>query len=241
MSDRADAIAREIMRQHEAGERYRDLPAPLGPRDMEEAYAAQFRLHELHEAGGRGPLGGRKIALASAVQQRLCGVDHPIAGGIFAAEIVESPATIRLADHHGLGLEFELAVTLGEDVAPDDGPLDAAGARAKAAAIRPAFELIIDRGADYGDLDARTMAADNAWCAGVVLGPEIEGWRDMDVEGTPVALLWNDEPAVAAKVGDADPFGSLAWVANVLTSAGRTIRAGEVVITGSVIKTRAPK
>ncbi|MEM8755492.1 MAG: fumarylacetoacetate hydrolase family protein, partial [Pseudomonadota bacterium] len=95
--------------------------------------------------------------------------------------------------------------------------------------------------ADYGDLDARTMAADNAWCAGGVLGPEIEGWRDMDVEGTPVALLWNDEPAVAAKVGDADPFGSLAWVANVLTSAGRTIRAGEVVITGSVIKTRAPK
>lgn len=240
MTDRIDAIAEEIKRQHEAGETYRNLTGALEPRDMDEAYAAQFRLHELHAAAGRGPLGGRKIALASAVQQELCGVDHPIAGGIFAREIHESPAELTLADHHGLGMEFELAVTLGEDIRPGGAPLDAAAARAMTADIRPAFEMIIDRGADYGALDARTMAADNAWCAGVVLGPRIENWREMDVEGTPVALDWNDEPTARAKVGDADPFGALAWVANVLTGAGQTLKAGEVVITGSVIKTRAP-
>lgn len=247
MSDRADAIAREIMRQHAAGERFRNLPAPLAPTDMAEAYAAQFRLHALHDAGaggsegGRGRLGGRKIALASAVQQALCGVDHPIAGGIFADEIHESPGRLPLADYHGLGLEFELAVKLGRDLSPGDGPFTAAGMRAAAASIHPAFEMIVDRGADYGDLDARTMAADNAWCAGVVLGPAIEGWREADVEGMAVSLHWNDEPPLSALVGDADPFGSLAWVAEVLTGAGQVLRAGEVVITGSVIKTRAPE
>ena len=241
MTDRLDAIAREIIRQHQAGARFANLTGDLAPRDIDEAYAAQFRLHEIHGQEGRGPLGGRKIALASAVQQQLCGVDHPIAGGIFANEIFQSPVTLRLSNYHGLGLEFELAIVLGEDLTPGDGPFDAASVRARTVSIRPAFEMIIDRGADYSDLNALTMAADNAWCAGIVLGPEIAGWRDMDVDAIPVSLHWNDEPPATAKVGDADPFGSLAWVANVLTGAGQVIKAGEVVITGSVIKTRAPE
>jgi 2-keto-4-pentenoate hydratase len=244
MTDRIGAISREIIRQHNEGARYRNLGGALEPRDMAEAYAAQFRLHKEHAEGGfsgaRGVLGGRKIALASAVQQKLCGVDHPIAGGIFASEIHQSPATIRLADYHGLGMEFELACVMAEDIRPGDGPFTAASIRAKTASIHPAFEMIIDRGADYAQLDARTMAADNAWCAGIVLGPAIDGWREMNVAALPVALHWNDEPVAKAKAGDADPFGSLAWVAGVLTEAGQTIRAGEVVITGSVIKTRAP-
>ena len=62
----------------------------------------------------------------------------------------------------------------------------------------------------------------------------------MDVDTLPVSLHWNDEAPVAAEVGGADPFGSLAWVANVLTGTGQVMKAGEVVITGSVIKTRAP-
>lgn len=238
---RIEAIAGEIFRQHQTGETYANLKGDLAPRDMDEAYAAQFRFHALNAEAGRGPLGGRKIALASAALQELCGVDSPIAGGIFSREIFEAPATLRLADYFGLGMEFELAVRLGEDLAPGGGPFDAATARAAVRSIHPAFEMIIDRGADYGDLDALTMAADNAWSGGVVIGPEIPAWRALDVEAMPTALHWNDEAPTTAKVGDADPFGSLAWVANVLTSAGETLRAGEIVITGSVIKTRAPK
>ncbi|MFV0474403.1 MAG: 2-keto-4-pentenoate hydratase [Pikeienuella sp.] len=241
MTDRIDAIAREIIRQHEAGEGFRNLAGDLAPRDMEEAYAAQFRLHEIHAAGGRGPLGGRKIALASKALQELCGLDQPIAGGVFAREILASPAEIRLADHHGLGFEFELAVRLGADIGPGDGPFDARSIRERVATIHPAFEMIIDRGADYSALSGLTMAADNAWCGGVVLGPAIPGWRDMDVEGLTGALIWNGEQAGEARVGDADPFGSLAWVAGVATGAGGALRAGDIVITGSVIRTRAPK
>ncbi|MEE8244349.1 MAG: hypothetical protein V3R27_05110, partial [Pseudomonadales bacterium] len=39
----------------------------------------------------------------------------------------------------------------------------------------------------------------------------------------------------------ADPLGSLAWVANLITGMGGTIHAGDIVITGSVIKTRYPE
>lgn len=241
MTDRADAIAAEIKRSHEAGERYRNLEGALEPASLEEAYAAQYRLHQLHVHNGRGPLGGRKIALASKVLQELCGVNAPIAGGIFAREIWPSGAEIRVADFNGPGLEFELAAKLGADITPGEGPFDRESIRTKVESVHPAFEIIIDRGADYSNLRALTMAADNAWCGGVVLGPPIPGWRDMNIDALPAVMRWNDEPPVEAKAGDSDPFGSLAWVANVLTGAGQSLKAGEIVITGSVIKTRAPK
>jgi 2-keto-4-pentenoate hydratase len=104
-----------------------------------------------------------------------------------------------------------------------------------------AFELIIDRNADYSALDALTMACDNAWCAGVVLGPAIAGWRDLDVGALIGTLEWTDTAPETAPCGDADPVGSLAWVVDVVTSRGHTMAAGDIVITGSVIKTRYPK
>lgn len=240
MPDKVENIARAIKAAHERGEAFANLAGDLAPDDVVQAYAAQDRLHVLHAQNGRGRLGGRKIALASQVQQELCGIDHPIAGGIFADEIMATPASVERSDYHGLGIEFELAVRLGRNLTGEGGPYDAKNIRGAIASIQPAFELIIDRGADYTDLGALTMIADNAWCAGVVLGSEIAGWQELDLDELPVTLHWNDDAPVTAKVGDADPLGSLAWVANLVTSMGNTMRAGEIVITGSVIKTRYP-
>ncbi len=240
MMDRITAIAQAIKSQHEAGEAYTNLTGDLKPNSIEEAYAAQRRLHELHAENGRGPLGGRKIALASKVQQQLCGVDHPIAGGIFANEIMASPATIRLADYHGLGIEFELAIRLGRDLGGDAGSYDKDNIRPFIAGVHPAYELIIDRKADYGSLDAVTMVADNAWCGGVVLGPALPDWPSLDLDNLTGTLTWTGEAPASASTGDADPLGSLAWVANVVNGTGEQIRAGDIVITGSVIKTRYP-
>ena len=239
MTERADAIARAIMAQHQAGEAFCNLTGDLAPVDLAEAYAAQARLHALHAEGGRGALGGRKIALASKVQQELCGVDHPIAGGIFAREIVDSPATIALSDYHGLGIEFEMAMRLDRDIAEGQS-FDRDNVARVIASVHPAFEMIIDRSADYNDLSPLTMIADNAWCAGVVLGPEIPGWRDKDLNELEALLYWNDDAPAPARTGDADPLGSLAWVINLALQMGLGMKAGDTVITGSVIKTRYP-
>lgn len=240
MLEKIDKIARAIKAAHEGGETFANLAGDVAPDDVAQAYAAQDRLHALHAEAGRGVLGGRKIALASKVQQELCGIDHPIAGGIFAGEIMATPASVKLSDYQGLGIEFEMAVRLGKDLTVEDGPYNAENIRGAIASVHPAFELIIDRGADYTNLGALTMIADNAWCAGVVLGPEIAGWQDLDLNELPATLYWNDFAPISAKTGDADPLGSLAWVANLVTSMGNTMRAGEIVITGSVIKTRYP-
>jgi 2-keto-4-pentenoate hydratase len=76
-----------------------------------------------------------------------------------------------------------------------------------------------------------------------VLGPEVADWHDLDLASAPVELLWNgaavDRGVTGAAMGH--PFEGLAWLANLLASRGRGMKAGEIVITGSALKTRFPE
>ena len=236
--DRLEQIAQFMLDQHNSKQTFQNLPETLMPKGFDEAYKVQ---QVFQKNSSRGGLGGFKIALASKIQQELCGIDHPIAGGIFANEIKSSPSTFELSDFHGLGLEFEIAVTLSEDLKPEMGSFDKNNIRQYIKSLSPAFELIIDRNDDYYNINAFTMITDNAWCSGIVLGKELPNWENLDLDIIKSQLLWNDEPPQNAMIKDANPLESLSWVANLLLSHGRTIPKGSVIITGSVIKTRAPQ
>jgi len=236
--DRLKKIAQFMLDQHYSKKNFQNLTETLMPSDFDEAYKVQ---EIFQKNSGRGELGGFKIALASKIQQELCGIDHPIAGGIFANEIKSSPSTFDLKNFHGLGLEFEIAVTLSDDLKPDMGPFNKENIRKYIKCLSPAFELIIDRNADYSNIDPLTMITDNAWCSGIVLGKEIPNWEKLDLDTIQSELLWNNEAPQGAMIKDATPLESLAWVSNLFTSMGRTIPQNSVIITGSVIKTRAPE
>ena len=236
--DRLEQIAQFMLDQHNAKQNFENLPETLMPSDFDQAYEAQ---RVFQKNSGRGELGGFKIALASKVQQELCGIDHPIAGGIFANEIKNSPSTFELSNFHGLGLEFEIAVTLSDDLKPDMDSLNRDNIRKYIKCLSPAFELIIDRDADYSNINPLTMITDNAWCSGIVLGKELPNWENLDLDMIQSQLFWNDEAPQNAMIKDANPLESLAWVSNLLLSLGRIIPKDSVIITGSVIKTRAPK
>ena len=235
--DRLEQIAKFMLDQHKSKQNFQNLPETLMPKNLNEAYKIQ---EIFQKNSGRGQLGGFKIALASKVQQELCGIDHPIAGGIFANEIKSSPETFDLDNFHGLGLEFELAVTLSDDLKPGMEPFDKNNIKQFIKSLSPAFELIIDRDADYSNINPLTMITDNAWCSGIVLGKEVPNWEKLNLDIIRSKLLWNNEAPQNAMIKDANPLESLAWVSNLLISLGRTIPKDSVIITGSVIKTRAP-
>lgn len=240
MSDEnALRIARHLHQENQARRPFQWLRGDLAPASMAEAYAAQSELHRLWAEAGVGRLAGWKIAVTSKAMQELCGIDQPCVGGMLDNNIHSGPAHISASDYVRLGLEFELAARVGEDMDADGGPYDAGSARARTAAVMPAFELIEDRGADYAGFDALSLVADNTWNGGVVLGAEIDGWRDVDWPSAPVTLDYNDEVETAV-AGDAmgDPFAGLAAVANNLLERGLNLKAGDIVITGSTIKTR---
>lgn len=233
-----DRIAERLAGTWDQRPDYKALTGDLALDSIAEAYQAQVVVQQAF-AVKRGAIAGRKIALAAKAMQEFVGIDHPVGGAIFAGDLHDSPAEIRLADFNHLGLEFELALTLGEDIAPatDHSPENL---RPRISAARPAYELIEDRSADYSDLDVKTMIADNAWCGGVVLGPEIAGWRDMNLAALPARLSRPGHEGMEGSTAATDPLGSLTWVLNDLGARGITVKRGEIIITGSMLTTQFP-
>jgi len=109
-----DATARASFEMHRTRARYRPLDADVRKAPLDDAYRIQDALHRLMTDAGRGEIAGWKIALTSKAMQQMTGVDQPAAGAIFSSVVHPSPARIDLAAYHHLGVEFEVAVRLGD-------------------------------------------------------------------------------------------------------------------------------
>ena len=227
---------------HAKRSRYRPLDAALRTGPLDDAYRIQDALHEVMAKAGRGDVAGWKIALTSKAMQQMTGVDQPAAGAIFSTVVHPSPHRLDLGAYHHLGVEFEVAVRLGDDLPASGGPWTRASVASKVAACLPAFELVEDGDADYKTLDAFTLIAQNTWNGGVVLGAPVTSWRSLDLE-TAVTRCWiNNEPSGQGKTGDAlgHPFEAVAWLANLLNRRGRQLTRDMIVMTGSSITTKFP-
>jgi len=171
----------------------------------------------------------------------MTGVDQPAAGAIFSKVVHASPARIDLAAYHHLGVEFEVAVRLGDALPASGGPWTRQSVASRVAACVPAFELVEDGHADYKTLDAFTLIAQNTWNGGVVLGTATD-WRGLDLEAAVTRCWINDRPEGQGKTGDAmgHPFEAVAWLANLLNGRGRALARDMIVMTGSSITTKFP-
>ncbi len=238
-SAKLDRVAQHLLSQHATRVRFETLAGDLSLNSLEEAYDVQKALIALWEVSGRGPVAGYKIALTSTAIQNLVGLDQPCVAAIFASTIHASPADIAISDFVRLGLEFELAFRMGKDVPAGDAPYDAISIRDYVDTAMPAFELIEDRDADYSHLEALSLVADNAWCGGIVLGPPSTAWRELDLATTAVSLDYNGDTE-AAVTGEAmgNPLHSLSVLANLLAGQGRSLSAGDVVMSGSTLATK---
>ena len=237
-----DATARACFEMHRLRARYRPLDAALRAAPLDDAYRVQDALHRLMAEAGRGEVAGWKIALTSKAMQQMTGVDQPAAGAIFSTAVLASPARVDLAAYHHLGVEFEVAVRLGDDLPSSGGPWTRAWVADRVAACLPAFELVEDGGADYKTLDAFTLVAQNTWNGGVVLGAPVTTWRGVDLERAVTRAWLNDEAAGQGKTGDAlgHPFEAVAWLANLLNGRGGMLGRDMIVMTGSSITTKFP-
>ena len=228
----SEAAARFIADAHATRTPYRNLPADIAPKSIADAYAAQEALAKLWQPS-LGPVAGLKIATTTKVMQALMGIDHPCGGMIYASRIHASPATIRKADYVNVRIECELAVRLSKDLAAAGNTRDSV--REAVGEMMAAFELIEDRHAVYKETSALSLIADNAWNGGIVIGPPKAYDPSRDPNGIEGTLRRNGRVELTGKTDD--PFGALAWLANLAVERGRPMRAGMVVITGSLVVT----
>jgi 2-keto-4-pentenoate hydratase len=215
------------------------LPAELMPGDLDDAYAIRAVFEEIEVARGRGAVAGYKIGLTTPIMQKLCGVDEPCFGAIFASEVHDRRAELAVRNYCRLGIETEIAVRLGEDL-PKGGDRDrvAGGVESCMAAI----ELLEDLRHDYKRLSAAEMVAGNVWNAGVVLGAPVTDWRRLDLAAVTARLTINGREIGAGKGGDVmgNPLNALAWLADKLAAAGTPLKRGMIVMTGSMVPIQFP-
>jgi 2-keto-4-pentenoate hydratase len=237
-----DAAARACFEMQRRRERYRPLDAAVRAAPLDDAYRIQDALHRLMSEAGRGEIAGWKVALTSKVMQQMTGMDQPAAGAIFSTVVYPSPAQLSLAAYHHLGIEFEVAVRLGDDLPAMKTPWTRESVVDRVSASVPAFELVDDGNADYKALEAFTLVAQNTWNGGVVLGAPASAWRDVDLASAVTRCWVNGESAGQGVTGDAlgHPFEAVAWLANLLNRRRRMLRSGMIVMTGSSIATRFP-
>jgi 2-keto-4-pentenoate hydratase len=233
MSKAAEA-ARFIDEAHRTRARYQNLPDAMAPSGVAEAYAGQAALVDLWTPR-LGPVAGLKIATTTKVMQALMGIDHPCMGTIFSSRVFTSPATIKKADFINVRIECELAVRLGRDLPKAAEPYTRESVRGAVKEVMAAFELIEDRFADYKATKAMTLIVDNAWNGGIVIGAAKAVPRGFELNGIQGTLTSNGKVTGEGKTDD--PMGALAWLANQAVACGRSMTAGMVAITGSVIVT----
>jgi 2-keto-4-pentenoate hydratase len=132
-----DAIAtaaRASLEMHRTRTRYRPFDATLRAAPLDDAYRIQDALHRLMAEAGRGEIAGWKIALTSKAMQQMTGVDQPAAGAIFSKLVHASPARVDVAAYHHLGVEFEVAVRMADDLPASGGPWTRASVAGRVAA-----------------------------------------------------------------------------------------------------------
>jgi 2-keto-4-pentenoate hydratase len=235
----AGRAADKLLAEHKANLRFKPLGPPEAPAAISDAYDIQDKYVALlgREHGGAV---GYKVGLTSATMQAFCGIDHPIAGVVLARRVYRSGASVRRSDFGRLGLEFEIAVRLKSDVPVTSMPCTTEMIRPHIDGVGAAIELVDDRSADYANLDVLSLVADNSWNAGIVLSEFATTWPDLE---SVLGRATKDRVAIGQGHGRdilGHPFNSVAWLATQLASRGVGLKAGQVVMTGSVMKTVFP-
>lgn len=213
-----------------------DLPPELKPADEMQAYQVQAGVAERLIAAGRGPQVGWKIGVTTAQMRAHLGIEAPIAGAVLAGGRREPGAMIAAADFARIGIECEIAMVLGQPLG-GGAPVNRHDAEAVVAMIHPAIELVDDRyGGDYPTFGVPGIIADFCFHAGFVLGAAVPDWRDLDLAALSGVTRAEGVERVRGLGADVQghPMASLAWLANQLTSIGRRLEPGDIVLTGSL-------
>lgn len=227
-----DAIARAFVDARAAARPLDRFPVDL-PATLNDAVRVQERAIEL---GGRR-LAGWKVAMIRADLREPLGSER-LAGPVFADAVYELPnggeTRVRVFDGGFAALEAEFVARLAHDLEPGPDGFDDATILAALEGIHAGAEVASSPLATLNDLGPTAVVSDHGNNAGVVVGPDLPGWREPSFGATRSRM--RIEGAVAGEGSAASvpggPIASLRWLAEHLATRGRGLRAGDVVATG---------
>ena len=236
--DRILAAAKIIAAARRSRAKLDALPADCVPANEAEGYQVQRALHDLMRPQV-GSLVGYKIGCTSKVMQEYLAIPHPCGGGVFEKGVHDSGVKLAAADFVRVGVECEIAVKLARDLSPAEQPFTAEWMGEAVEAYYPAIEIVDDRYVKWETLGAPTLVADDFFAAACVLGKPVSRNDAPDLLKVAGRALVNGQEEGRGTGADVlgHPHNALAWLANHLAAEGRGLHAGQIVLTGSLVKT----
>jgi 2-keto-4-pentenoate hydratase len=192
---------------------------------LDDAYRIQLGLIDRRCAAGERQIGWKVGLTAAAIQQQF-GCHEPVFGCIL--DSVPSGHVFAPGDLISPGFENELCLRLGQDLS---GTVTPDQVRAAIAAVHPSLEIIETRGPFTQQL--ALALADNAQQKTVVLGAPVPLPADLTAIA---AQVFVNDALVGQGTGDAvlgNPLNSVVWLAAKLAEYGRSLKAGEIIMSGS--------
>jgi 2-oxopent-4-enoate/cis-2-oxohex-4-enoate hydratase len=232
------------LRQHYGDELYQALSegqtlAPLTERwpdiTIEDAYHISLHSMQRRVAAGDRVI-GKKIGVTSAAVQRMLDVHQPDFGFITRSMAFDDGADISLIEHRLIQprAEGEIAFVLKHDLA---GPgVTEADVLAATDYVTACFEIVDSRIHDWR-IRIQDTVADNASCGVFVLGNQRVDPRTLDLPNLHMRVSKNGQP-LSEGLGSAvqgNPLTAVAWLANTLGAFGIPFKAGEVILSGSLV------
>ncbi len=201
---------------------------------IEDAYHVSLRMVQRRVDDGERII-GKKIGVTSKAVQNMLNVHQPDFGYLTDRMVYgdgeEMPISEQLIQPRAEG---EIAFILKDDL---EGPgVTNADVLAATEAVMPCFEIVDSRIRDW-KIKIQDTVADNASCGLFVLGSQAVSPRDVDLSTVGMVVEKNGEiistGAGAAALGS--PVNCVAWLANTLGRFGIPLKAGEVILSGSLV------
>ena len=232
--DRWRRAFQELWDALRAGRTISSLSEELRPRTRVEGYAVQQHFESV-----TSEVAGWKIAATSRAGQDHINVSGPLAGRVLAERILAPGRRVSLDGNFMHLAELEFAFTLGADFPPRSTPYTADEVLDGAADLLLSWEVPSTRYDDVSSVGEAQLIADNACGLDLAVVPAAhQDWKSMDLAGVAVRAttssgLVRDGIGAAALGG---PVPALTWLVNELSSLGITLRAGQLVTTGTCVQ-----
>ena len=176
---------------------------------------------------------GKKIGVTSKVVQDMLNVHQPDFGYLLDGMVYNEGESIPRSSLIQPKAEGEIAFVLKKDLM---GPgITSADVLAATEGVMACFEIVDSRIADW-KIKIQDTVADNASCGVFVLGDKLVPIENLDLALCGMVVEKNGEiigtGAGAAALGS--PVNAVCWLANTLGQLGIPLKAGEVILSGSL-------
>lgn len=201
---------------------------------IEDAYHISLRMLDRRLEAGETVI-GKKIGVTSKAVQSMLNVHQPDFGYLTDKMAYSQGQEMPISEHLiQPKAEGEIAFILKKDLM---GPgVTNADVLAATDCVIPCFE-VVDSRIENWQIKIQDTVADNASCGLFILGDKAADPRKVDLMTCGMVVEKNGSVistgAGAAALGS--PVNSVAWLANTLGEFGIPLKAGEVILSGSLV------